>query len=93
LDAQPTLSHRYWGDLTTFDVPLPLEEIRLVAERIPSRYFTMDVAFLDDGRWTVVELGDGQVAGLPSPELAPEFFERIRAALEAGKRSEALRTT
>jgi len=28
----------------------------------------------------IVELGDGQVAGLPSQDLAPEFFGRIAAA-------------
>jgi hypothetical protein len=80
LDGEPILSHRYWGDLTTFDVPLPFDEIRPIAARIPSRFFTMDVAFLHDGDWTIVELGDGQVAGLPSPDLAPEFFTRIAAA-------------
>jgi hypothetical protein len=37
----------------------------------------MDIAFLGGGAWTIVELGNGQVAGLPSPELAPEFFERV----------------
>lgn len=80
LDGEPILSHRYWGDLTTFDAPLPYEEIRPIAAQIPSRFFTMDVAFLDDGDWTIVELGDGQVAGLPSPDLAAEFFSRIAAA-------------
>lgn len=81
LDAEPILSHRYWGDLTAFEVPLPYDEIRPIAERIPSRCFTMDIAFLDGGGWTIVELGDGQVAGLPSPDLAPAFFERMAARM------------
>lgn len=34
-------------------------------------------SFLDNGGWTIVELGDGQVAGLPSMDLAPEFFMRV----------------
>jgi hypothetical protein len=80
LDAEPILSHRYWGDLTSFEASLPLAELRTIAARIPSRYFTMDVAFLDGVGWTIVELGDGQVAGLPAPDLAPEFFRRIAAA-------------
>jgi hypothetical protein len=75
--GKPILSHRYWGDLTTFDAPLPWAELTPIAERIPSRFFTMDVAFLADGGWTIVELGDGQVAGLPSADLAPEFFQRL----------------
>lgn len=84
LDGEPILSHRYWGDLTTFDAPLPFEEIRPIAAQVPSRYFTMDVAFLEGGGWTIVELGDGQVAGLPSPALAPEFFGKIHARLSVG---------
>jgi len=84
LDGEPILSHRYWGDLTAFDVPLPFDEIRPIAAQVPSRYFTMDVAFLEGGGWTIVELGDGQVAGLPAPELAPEFFGKIHARLGLG---------
>jgi hypothetical protein len=81
LSGKPILSHRYWGDLTTFDAPLPWAELTPIAERIPSRFFTMDVAFRADEGWTIVELGDGQVAGLPSADLAPEFFQRLSTAL------------
>ena len=77
LDAEPLLSHRYWAELGPFDSPLPFDDLRLIAEQIPSRFFTMDVAFLESGEVTIVELGDGQVAGLPSPNLAPEFFRRL----------------
>lgn len=75
--GKPILSHRYWGDLTTFDAPLPWAELTPIAARIPSRFFTMDVAFLAGGGWTIVELGDGQVAGLPSADLAPEFYREL----------------
>lgn len=77
LDAEPLLSHRYWAELGPFESPLPFDDLRVVAEQIPSRFFSMDVAFLDSGEVTIVELGDGQVAGLPSPNLAPEFFRRL----------------
>ncbi len=80
LAGQAILSHRYWGDLTTFDLPLPWTELGPIAARIPSRFFTMDVAFLEDGSWTIVELGDGQVAGLPDVQLAPDFYEKIAKA-------------
>jgi hypothetical protein len=81
LDATPVLSHRYWGDLTTFDTSLPLDELQPIAACVPSRCFTMDIAFLENGGWTIVELGDGQVAGLPSMDLAPEFFARVASVL------------
>jgi hypothetical protein len=77
--AEPVLVHRYWGDLTaTAEIP-PVQDLRAIAAKIPSQFFTMDVALLNDGKWTIVELGDGQVAGLPSPDLAPRFFEAIAA--------------
>ncbi len=37
----------------------------LVAE-IPSNMFTIDIAELEDGTWTIIETGDGQVSGLAS---------------------------
>ncbi len=43
----------------------------------------MDVAFLHDGGWTIVEIGDGQVAELPDAALAPAFFQQIAAASPA----------
>jgi hypothetical protein len=81
LDGEPILSHRYWGKLTSFDAPLPFETLRPIARRIPSRFFTMDVAALEGGGFTIVELGDGQTAGLPAPALAPEFFAQIASSL------------
>jgi len=80
LDGEPVLSHRYWGDLTMFDVPLPWAELTPIAADIQSRFFTMDVAFLADSGWTIVELGDGQVAGLPATDLASEFYQRLSLA-------------
>jgi hypothetical protein len=77
LDGEPLLSHRYWAELGPFDSALPFDELRAIAAEIPSRFFSMDVAFLESGELTIVELGDGQVAGLPTLTLAPEFFRRL----------------
>lgn len=53
---------RYWeeqiGDLP--DVP---DSLLALAGRIPSPFFTMDFAQREDGAWTVIETGDGQVSG------------------------------
>jgi hypothetical protein len=73
-------SHRYWGDLTSFDTALPLDELGTIASRVPSRFLTMDIAFVEKRGWTIVELGDGQVAGLPSSDLAARFFANIALA-------------
>jgi hypothetical protein len=78
------LAHRYWGNLTTVDIELPLDDLRAVVARIPSPFFTVDVAFKENGEWTIVELGDAQVTGLPSPELAPAFYRELAAKSQRG---------
>jgi hypothetical protein len=40
----------------------------------------MDVAKRKDGAWMIVELGDGQVAGLPDEAAARSFYQALRAA-------------
>jgi hypothetical protein len=44
---------------------------------IPSRFFTVDVACLENGDWMIVELGDGQVAGLPDNSDLKQFYEAL----------------
>jgi hypothetical protein len=65
LDGEALGVVEYWesGDYTP-DGP-PTKEFEDIARRIRSRFFTMDVAKTRSGEWLVVELGDGQVAGLP----------------------------
>lgn len=49
-----------------------------IAERIESNYFTMDVAKKKDGGWIIMELGDGQVAGLPDNADKDEFYSELK---------------
>ena len=35
-----------------------------------------------DGEWLIVELGDGQVAGLPDEADVAEFYRRLKERLE-----------
>lgn len=55
-----------------------------VAKQIKSNFFTMDIAQKENGDWIMIELGDGQVAGLPDDLYADEFYSRLYAALPAG---------
>ncbi|MDC0749307.1 ATP-grasp domain-containing protein [Polyangium mundeleinium] len=80
-DGELLLAHPYWGDLATPPAPPPSDWMHHVASRVRSRFFTMDVALREDGRWTVIELGDGQVAGLPALGLAKQLYEQLRGAL------------
>jgi hypothetical protein len=66
LDGQPVSSTPYWEQGEYDDaVAVPLDQIRDAVAAIDSRFFTVDVARRADGQWRIVELGDGQVAGLP----------------------------
>ncbi|MFO0588130.1 MAG: ATP-grasp domain-containing protein [Polyangiaceae bacterium] len=79
LDGQMVLKHAYWADLGAVQSEPPTAWLEDIARRVPSRFFTMDVALREDGAWTVIELGDGQVAGLPTPDLAESFYRRLRS--------------
>jgi len=47
------------------DVIPPFAKFDGAASSIASPFFSMDVALTEAGDWIIVELGDGQVAGLP----------------------------
>jgi hypothetical protein len=51
------------------------------ARRVDSQFFTMDLALDADGNWIVIELGDGQVAGLPDETDIEAFYSSISMAL------------
>jgi hypothetical protein len=66
----------YW-DAQTSNTPPPLHEFEQLAQHIQSRFFTIDIARLKNGRWVIIELGDGQVTGLPSQLDPATFYQRI----------------
>jgi len=74
LDGRPLLSFAYWSDLGQTDEGPPAGVFEAVAKQVRSRFFTMDVAKRKGGDWLIVELGDGQVAGLPDENLAVPFY-------------------
>ena len=77
LNGEPILSSEYWEE-GAYDGPEPpLDDLRAVAARVASRFFTMDVAQRVDGRWRIVELGDGQVAGLPERADPLVFYREL----------------
>ena len=69
----------YWtqGDYSG-EAP-PLAKFQDIAFGVRSRFFSMDVAQCENGEWIVVELGDGQVAGLPDQSMAPKFYRALAA--------------
>src|SRR5262249_23328362 len=77
LDARPTLCSPYWeGGQYSQGYP-PLGLFAEIAAAVRSRFFSMDVARRIDGVWLIVELGDGQVSGLPRASDADHFYEAL----------------
>lgn len=67
----------YWdeGDYG-FERP-ELADFLGLGKQVKSNFFTMDVAKTADSRWIVIELGDGQVAGLPDNCDIEEFYAHL----------------
>jgi hypothetical protein len=70
----------YWDAAIYAGAGPPLDLFVGIAGRVQSRFFTMDVAQRQDGGWTVIELGDGQVAGLPRHADVPAFYRALLGA-------------
>ncbi|MHB8598065.1 MAG: ATP-grasp domain-containing protein [Ktedonobacteraceae bacterium] len=75
LDGKPMLSSEYWEEGAYGDVRPPMHLFNVIAQKVQSHFFTMDVAQRRDGDWMIVELGDGQVAGLPERSDVTAFYQ------------------
>ncbi|HEU5098850.1 MAG TPA: ATP-grasp domain-containing protein [Roseiflexaceae bacterium] len=85
LDGRLLADTPYWDAPIDETAELPIDHFRNVAARVPSRFFTMDVAQRIDGSWMIVELGDAQVAGLPERLDVAAFYAALsRAGRDAG---------
>lgn len=69
---------RYW-DVEGYEADdLPPDTLFSdLAKQVKSRFFTMDVAQRPDGEWMIVELGDGQVSGLPDASNFDSFYRAL----------------
>lgn len=45
---------------------------------LKSNFYTVDFAELTDGKWIVIETGDGQVSGLSPNQSIANFYEKLR---------------
>jgi hypothetical protein len=57
------------------------DDLNEVAKKINCRFFTMDIAKVENGSWVIIELGDGQVSGLPDNADLYEFYYRLKTRL------------
>ncbi len=77
LHNQRLLQSDYWNAGVDPAAESELKSFDALASKIPSRFFSMDIARTKAGRWIVMELGDGQVAGLPESLPPIHFYEAL----------------
>jgi hypothetical protein len=49
-----------------------------IAQNVASNFFSMDIARQKNGELIIIELGDGQVAGLPDSTDRNEFYQQLK---------------
>jgi ATP-grasp domain, R2K clade family 2 len=78
LNGQVLACYDYWeeGEYSADEHP-PLDIFRDIANNIESNFFSMDVAKTEKGEWIIIELGDGQVAGLPDKADRLQFYDLV----------------
>ena len=59
----------------------PPKELVEKYRNLPSTYYTVDFAELEDGTWKVIEAGDGSVSGLSEFQDAEKYFRALYYAL------------
>jgi hypothetical protein len=79
LDGEPLMVAPYWPEVS--GEPPPVASFSEAAAHVRCRFFTMDLARRRDGVWIIVELGDGQVAGLPDGADPLAFYRMLAARL------------
>lgn len=71
----------YWDEGVYGEMDFKLDAFIEIAQNIESNFFTMDIAKKKDGDWIIIELGDGQVAGLPENANKDEFYKNLKYIL------------
>jgi hypothetical protein len=72
----------YWDEGDYEGVKPDLSPFVEIAKKINSQFFTMDIAKIENGDWIIIELGDGQVSGLPDNADLYEFYSKLKEILE-----------
>jgi hypothetical protein len=79
--GQVILQAPYWDSDYKTDQEPPPEFMKTLIDGLmfqcPSQLFTIDSALKQDGQWTCIEVGDGQVSSLPVGANKDEFFSKL----------------
>lgn len=83
LDGEVLHVEKYWDEGDYAGEEPPLDLFRAQIAKVQSRFFTLDVVQGADGQWLIVELGDGQVAGLPDRADTRAFYRSLADRLHS----------
>jgi len=79
-------SFPYWDEVSYKD-PGGSDEFIRQFSYINSKFYTVDYACKKDGDWIIVEIGDGQVSGLPDFGDKQVFYNRLHHYLREKPKS------
>jgi len=82
-NGRPVFTCNYWEEGQYTTQPPDLSQFADVLGKVRSNFFTMDVARTVEGRWIIVELGDGQVSGLQTAK-PQDFYTALFQASNQG---------
>ncbi|WP_110513443.1 ATP-grasp domain-containing protein [Herpetosiphon llansteffanensis] len=82
LDGRLLWATPYWDHQPSQPTPDWARYAEL-AQQVQSRFWTLDLALTQTGAWLIIELGDGQVSGLPDHASAHEFLHALAQRLAA----------
>lgn len=71
-------TYNYWEEGEYRHAKPDTAAFEAIAKGVESNLFSMDIARLKNGELIIIELGDGQVAGLPDSAARNEFYERLK---------------
>lgn len=78
LKGELVFTSEYWEEGVYSETDLPKDFFTEIAKNVKSNFFTMDIAQKINGDWLIVELGDGQVAGLPERANENLFYKNLK---------------
>lgn len=71
----------YWEEGSYMPERPDVKAFEEIAETIDSKFFSMDIARKETGEFVIIELGDGQVSGLPDTVNTVNFYTNLKQGL------------
>jgi hypothetical protein len=74
----------YWEEGSYNIIKPDTKYFEEIAKNIESKYFSMDIAKTKEGKYIIIELGDGQVSGFPKNINVNEYYKIVKIIIKQG---------